>query len=285
MAPLLPCGFTQEMRGLWGAAAAPVAPLMLWGGLHEAEWEGQSEAASCRSRGRSCPWAVPAAPAAEPLDRCSSSLGSAPSGMSKTASQSLRTSAILGAMGRALWAHQHQDRGCRGLEGGIGCADPGRVPHCRGVWGLGKGRRTRNVQQPPGGASLQGQSQRWQLPREGIFGTSGSGEPSLPCRQVRAPGQAWGFSWLGESREALQGYSPGVATMQQEVPAQSQLPEYFLYWSQWHSQWRLLGVLSELWGGSVGTLVYPENSSVAFPPETRLRSFLWHSPGWHCLGL
>lgn len=47
--------------------------------------------------------------------------------------------------------------------------------------------------------------------------------------------------------ETLQGHSSGMAALQQEVPAQSQLPGYLLYWSQhvlgtlWHGQWRLLG--------------------------------------------
>lgn len=140
MAPLLPCGFTQEMRGLWGAAAAPVAPLMPWGGLHEAEWEGQSEAASCRSRGRSCPRAVPAAPAAEPLDRCSSSLGSAPSGMSKAASQSLRKSAILGAMGRTeLSGHTSTGIGAAGAwKGELAVQTLGWSPTAGGSGGLAR---------------------------------------------------------------------------------------------------------------------------------------------------
>lgn len=78
---------TETMRELWGAAAAPAAPLILWGGLHKAECEGQSKAASCRSRGRSCLQAVPAAPAAQCLDRCSSSLESVPSGDEESSQQ------------------------------------------------------------------------------------------------------------------------------------------------------------------------------------------------------
>lgn len=86
MATLLSCGFTlQELtalrdEGIVGGCCCSCSPSYCGEDLHEAECKGQSEAASCRSQGRSCPWAVPAAPAAEHLDRCSSSPGSAPSG-------------------------------------------------------------------------------------------------------------------------------------------------------------------------------------------------------------
>lgn len=113
-----------EMRGLWGAAAAPAAPLVLWGGLHEAESKGRSEAASCRSRGRSCPRALPAAPAAERSDRCSSSLESAPSGDEESGQREPQEICHPGSHRRdgALRAHQRRGRGCRGLEVETGCS-------------------------------------------------------------------------------------------------------------------------------------------------------------------
>lgn len=165
-----------EMRGLWGAAAAPAAPLVPWGVLHEAESEGQFEAASCRSQGWSCPRAVPAAPAAECLDRCSSSLESAPSGDEESGQWGPQEICHPGSHGldRALRTHQHWDQGSKGLDWLLSSwwlcwAHPGRVLLCwGGSGGLGRQRRAKNVQQPPG-CSIHVLG----APREGIFGTGG----------------------------------------------------------------------------------------------------------------
>lgn len=246
-------------------------------------------------RGWSCPRAVPAASATERLDRCSSSLGSAPSGDEESSQQEPQEICDPGShqQDRALWAHRHRDWGSRGLEMEIGCSPrAGSSVQTLGgsptagvgleAWASKENEECAAATRrylPAGKEPVLGASQggdfwyRWLWRGPAAVQAGESTRTSL--RLFLAGGEQGGpagTQFCGGHSAAGGPRTVSAPRISQDIygSSMSLAPSGMASGGCWV-------LLSEVWDKGVGTPEYPANSFVVFPPETRLRSFLWHS--------